>query len=96
MAIKKCPKSVWLPTLLALLRITSVLAQDATSTEPSTAAPASASSSSFPTTLQSRVSTTATTSSEPQTHTIQVGLLDHKMRPETTEAAVGDFIEFDF
>jgi hypothetical protein len=96
MAIKKCPKPVWLPTLLALLRITSVLAQDATSTEPSTTAPASASSSPSPTTLQSRVRTTATTSSEPHTHTIQVGLLDHKMRPETTEAAVGDFIEFDF
>jgi len=96
MAIRKCPKPVWLSTLLVFLRITSVLAQDAISTEPSTTAAASASSSPSPTTLQSSVSTTATTIPEPQTHTIQAGLLDHKMRPETTEAAVGDFIEFDF
>lgn len=33
---------------------------------------------------------------ESHTHTVKVGLLDHKMRPETTEAAVGDFVEFDF
>lgn len=38
----------------------------------------------------------STTDFEPHTHTVEVGLLDHKMRPETTEAAVGDFIEFDF
>ena len=65
--------------------------------EPSTTAAVSASSSSsFSTTLQSSASVSSTTTSEPQTHTIQVGLLDHKMRPETTEAAVGDFVEFDF
>jgi plastocyanin len=32
----------------------------------------------------------------PRTHTIQVGLADHKMRPETTQAAIGDTIEFAF
>lgn len=31
-----------------------------------------------------------------QTHTIQVGLLDHKMRPETIDAGIGDTVEFDF
>ncbi|OAL47928.1 hypothetical protein IQ07DRAFT_656319 [Pyrenochaeta sp. DS3sAY3a] len=30
------------------------------------------------------------------THTIQVGLADHKFRPEVTEAGVGDTIEFRF
>ncbi|KAJ8117392.1 hypothetical protein OPT61_g1389 [Boeremia exigua] len=40
--------------------------------------------------------TTPTSGSTPQTHTIQVGLADHKMRPETTKAAVGDIIEFNF
>jgi plastocyanin len=79
MVIRRWPKPLWLPTLLALLRITSALAHDAIPTEPST---------------QSSVS--ATTTPESQTHTVQVGLLDHKMRPETTEVAVGDFIEFGF
>lgn len=31
-----------------------------------------------------------------QTHTIQVGLLDHKVRPETIDAGVGDTVEFEF
>lgn len=93
MATREClNRPSWIPLLLTLLQITNVLAQDATSTEPSTIATASASSSPSPTTLQSSTSII----SEPQTHTIQVGLLDHKMRPEVTEAAVGDFIEFDF
>lgn len=74
--------------LLGVVQFTSVLAQGT-----STTATTAASSSPSPTTLQS---STKTSSSATQTHTIQVGLLDHKMRPETTEAAVGDIIEFDF
>ncbi|KAF1926465.1 uncharacterized protein M421DRAFT_422794 [Didymella exigua CBS 183.55] len=92
MMIRNYLKPAWLPLLLVLLQVTSVLAQDANASESSTTAALSASSSPYPTMLQSSTST----NSEPQTHTIQVGLLDHKMRPEVTEAAVGDFIEFDF
>lgn len=32
----------------------------------------------------------------PKTHTIQVGLADHKMVPATTQAAIGDILEFNF
>jgi len=38
----------------------------------------------------------ATTSSVQQTHTISVGNGDHKFRPDVTQAAIGDLIEFDF
>ncbi|KAF3043773.1 hypothetical protein E8E12_010048 [Didymella heteroderae] len=96
MATRKHLKPLWLSKLLALLGTTSVLAQEVTFTEPSTIAAAYVSSSPSPTTLQSSVSVTSTSIPGPQTHTIQVGLLDHKMRPEVTEAAVGDFVEFDF
>ncbi|KAH7072374.1 hypothetical protein FB567DRAFT_201402 [Paraphoma chrysanthemicola] len=42
-------------------------------------------------------SQSSSTSSAPaQTHTIEVGLADHKFRPESTEAAIGDTIEFLF
>ncbi|KAF9693922.1 hypothetical protein EKO04_007808 [Ascochyta lentis] len=68
------------------------MAQDASSIDLSATAAAASSSPSL-TIFQSSTTTTPSTF---QTHTIQVGLLDHKMRPETTEAAVGDFIEFDF
>ena len=34
----------------------------------------------------------ATTSGPAQTHTIQVGLLDHKFKPDTTVANVGDVV----
>ncbi|KAF1843459.1 uncharacterized protein K460DRAFT_290674, partial [Cucurbitaria berberidis CBS 394.84] len=37
-----------------------------------------------------------TSSAQGQTHTIQVGLADHKFKPEVTEAKVGDLIEFRF
>ena len=83
--------SSWLVLPLTLLQIISVSAQD-----PSTAtteAISSAEPSPSPTTFQSMSSTS---SSAPQTHIIQVGLLDHKIRPDTTEAAIGDIIEFNF
>ncbi|USP73494.1 uncharacterized protein yc1106_00768 [Curvularia clavata] len=38
----------------------------------------------------------STTSAPAQTHTIQVGLADHKFKPETTEANIGDTVEFAF
>ncbi|KAJ8105539.1 hypothetical protein OPT61_g10113 [Boeremia exigua] len=82
----------WLRTLLTALCITGTVAQDVIATDPSTSATA-ALSSPAPTI---RESSSSTSSSLPQTHTIQVGLLDHKMRPDTTKAAVGDIIEFDF
>lgn len=83
---------VLLKLLLAAIQFTSVIAQDSSTTTTSVVLP-SPSPSPSPTTFQSSISTS---SSAPQTHTIQVGLLDHKMRPEITEAAVGDIIEFDF
>lgn len=92
MAIKRIPKLIHLPLLLASLQITSIKAQDVMASQSSPTVAASTPPSSSPTTFQSSTSSV----SEPQTHTIQVGLLDHKMRPEVTEAAVGDFIEFDF
>lgn len=83
----------WLLLLLTAIRFTVVLAQDSVSTDSAITATRAASSPSSPTTLQSSI---ATNSAGSQTHTIQVGLLDHKMRPETTEAAVGEIIEFNF
>ncbi|KZM21025.1 uncharacterized protein EKO05_0011131 [Ascochyta rabiei] len=82
----------WFLLLLLASHLTTGMADDTTLSDLSTAA-AAASSSPSQTVLQS---STATTPQTPQTHTIQIGLLDHKMRPETTEAAVGDFIQFDF
>jgi plastocyanin len=76
--------------LLTVAQSTRALAQDATSDKPSTNI---ATGTSSPTAVQS---STSTSSSSTQTHTIQVGLADHKMRPETIEAAVGDIVEFDF
>ncbi|EUC35674.1 hypothetical protein COCCADRAFT_90218 [Bipolaris zeicola 26-R-13] len=38
----------------------------------------------------------STTTAPAQTHTIQVGLADHKFRPEATVANVGDTVEFAF
>ncbi|KAH7382595.1 hypothetical protein DE146DRAFT_760433 [Phaeosphaeria sp. MPI-PUGE-AT-0046c] len=38
----------------------------------------------------------STISAPAQTHTIQVGLADHKFKPEVTEANVGDTVEFRF
>ncbi|KAH8728955.1 hypothetical protein GQ44DRAFT_768822 [Phaeosphaeriaceae sp. PMI808] len=38
----------------------------------------------------------STSSAAAQTHTIQVGLADHKFKPEVTEAQVGDTVEFRF
>ncbi|CAO2652889.1 Nn.00g023000.m01.CDS01 [Neocucurbitaria sp. VM-36] len=37
-----------------------------------------------------------TSSASAQTHTIQVGLADHKFRPEVTKAEIGDTVEFRF
>ncbi|ORY07680.1 hypothetical protein BCR34DRAFT_590234 [Clohesyomyces aquaticus] len=39
---------------------------------------------------------TATSSAAQQTHTISVGNGDHKMRPDVTQAEIGDIIEFRF
>ncbi|KAF2999740.1 hypothetical protein E8E13_004543 [Curvularia kusanoi] len=85
-------KPSWLMLHLTIMQITSVSAQDASSSGLATSI-ASTLPSPSPTTLNSA---TSTSSLVPQTHTIQVGLLDHKIRPETTEAAIGDLIEFDF
>jgi hypothetical protein len=83
--------SSWLVLPLTVLQFISVSAQDQSTT--ATVATRPVQSSPSPTTFQSIFSTS---SSVPQTHTIQVGLLDHKIRPDTTEAAIGDIIEFDF
>lgn len=78
--------------LLVAIQTTSTSAQDARPTAITTSTTAI---SSLPT-MASVQSDSSTSSSVPQTYTIQVGLLDHKIRPEVTEAAVGDWIEFDF
>ncbi len=83
----------WLRALVTMSYITGALAQDAATTDPPPTAVATMSSSAPPTT---RELSTSTSLFVPQTHTIQVGLLDHKIRPETTVAAVGDTIEFNF
>lgn len=83
----------WLKLLIGAMLFTVTLAQNTASTNPSGPSTAAGSFSPSPTTFQS---STSTSSSAPQTHTVQVGLLDHKMRPESTEAEVGDTIEFDF
>ncbi|KAF2824277.1 hypothetical protein CC86DRAFT_408377 [Ophiobolus disseminans] len=41
-------------------------------------------------------SSSLTSSALAQTHTIQVGLADHKFKPDVTNAAVGDIVEFRF
>ncbi|KAH4069599.1 hypothetical protein HBH98_067020 [Parastagonospora nodorum] len=38
----------------------------------------------------------STSSAPPQTHTVQVGLADHKFVPDVTEAKIGDTVEFRF
>jgi hypothetical protein len=49
------------------------------------------SSSGSPTVSSTTTSQSSSTSSAaPQTHTIQVGLADHKFKPETTNANIGD------
>lgn len=79
--------------LLTAFQITASMAQGSTSIDnPITAATVSASPPD-PTSFQLF---TSTNTPEPQTHTVRVGLLDHKIRPETTNAAIGDIIEFDF
>src|SRR5690242_18228234 len=90
--MRRSPTSIrpgWLKMLLGVIRLPRTVAQEIIVTTTTSAA----SSSPSPTIFQSSASTG---SSAPQTHTIQVGLLDHKMRPETTEAHVGDIIEFHF
>ncbi|KAF1834022.1 hypothetical protein BDW02DRAFT_579891 [Decorospora gaudefroyi] len=55
------------------------------------------SSNESPRTSSTTTSRSSSTSSAPaQTHTIQVGLADHKFKPEVTNANVGDTIEFAF
>ncbi|KAH7379518.1 hypothetical protein BKA66DRAFT_442581 [Pyrenochaeta sp. MPI-SDFR-AT-0127] len=89
--------SSWLYFLLVLLSIVQVsicFAQDNNwsgneDSRTSVAArnPESSSTSSQP---------SSTSSAPTQTHTVQVGLADHKMRPEVTKAKVGDIVEFRF
>jgi plastocyanin len=98
MILSKTSRTPWFMLALAAVQFTASMAQEATYRDPSAITTAqvpssSSSSSPSPTTFQS---STSTGSFEPQTHTIQVGLADHKMRPETTEAAIGDIVEFDF
>lgn len=88
----KARRPCWLLLLLMAFQFATNMAQDLSSANIS-ATEAIVSPSLSPTTFQSISSTSI---SAQQTHTIQVGLLDHKMRPETTEAAIGDIIEFDF
>lgn len=83
----------WLLLLLTATQSAGVLAQDASPADSSTTTAATASSSPSPTSLPP---SNSASSSASQTHTIQVGLLDHKIRPETTEAAIGDIVEFNF
>ncbi|KAF2035214.1 hypothetical protein EK21DRAFT_84835 [Setomelanomma holmii] len=67
------------------------LAQDSTS-ESGSSATAQARGPDATTSIQA----SSTSSAPAQTHTIEVGLADHKFRPDTTEAAIGDTIEFRF
>lgn len=62
------------------------LAQESVSSGDSSATAQARNPSSSTAPLQS----TSTSSAPAQTHTIEVGLADHKFRPESTEAAVGD------
>lgn len=81
--------------LLTAIQFTNIQAQaqDVSTVDFVLVATGVSTSSPSPTTLQP---STVTSSAGPATHTVQVGLLDHKMRPGTTEAAVGDIVEFDF
>ncbi|KAF2847033.1 hypothetical protein T440DRAFT_404397, partial [Plenodomus tracheiphilus IPT5] len=70
---------------IALQLMTACLAQD------------SSSNTAVATTSTTSRSPSSSTSSAPlQTHTIQVGLADHRMVPNVTQAAVGDTLEFRF
>ncbi|KAH9876957.1 hypothetical protein IAQ61_002318, partial [Plenodomus lingam] len=71
--------------LLAFQFMTACLAQDSLSSNAVVTAS---------TTLRSASS--STTSAPLQTHTIQVGLADHRMVPNVTRAAIGDTLEFRF
>ncbi|KAF2125080.1 hypothetical protein P153DRAFT_400574 [Dothidotthia symphoricarpi CBS 119687] len=62
-------------------------AQDAASSTPVVTSSPSITSANTP---------SSTSSAPPQIHTIQVGLADHKMKPEVTVANVGDIVEFRF
>lgn len=75
-------------TLLALVHLPALcIAQSSTSNTGSTVSAAVMKSSTSPST-SSRPS--ATSSAPTQTHTVQVGLADHKFQPDTVQANVGD------
>lgn len=78
--------SSWLRTLIVtsfLLTLLPVvcMAQDSTVTADARAPDASSSTTIRP---------SSTSSAPPQTHTVQVGLADHKFVPDVTEARIGD------
>lgn len=73
--------SAILPSLLVVSQVsTACLAQDSTGDSVEASVPSS--------TISDQPSSTS--SAPAQTHTIQVGLADHKFRPEATTANVGD------
>jgi hypothetical protein len=77
--------------LLSFLTIqlpTPCLAQDSSSSSADTVATADARRPDSTTSMSLQPSSTS--SAAAQTHTIQVGLADHKFRPDVTEADVGD------
>jgi hypothetical protein len=78
---------ILLLSFLTLQLPTPCLAQDSTSSE---ATVATADARRPDSTTSSSLQLSSTSSAVAQTHTVQVGLADHKFRPDVTEAEVGD------
>jgi hypothetical protein len=81
--------SFWLQLLLAslLLQLPTCLAQMSMSSAAAVATP-NARAPDPSTSISTQPSSTS--SAPAQTHTVQVGLADHKFKPDVTEAAIGD------
>ncbi|KAL5117107.1 hypothetical protein ACEQ8H_004932 [Pleosporales sp. CAS-2024a] len=83
------------PSWLRILLVASVLSTICLAQDSASSIAAIAKSQTVPSIITSS-RPSSTSSAAAQTHTVQVGLADHKMKPDVTQANVGDTVEFRF